>query len=32
MTRISGNDNLFKGLSSFTLELVELRGILKRSN
>jgi DNA mismatch repair protein MutS len=30
-TRISGNDNLFKGLSSFTLELVELRAILKRS-
>ena len=32
MTRISSNDNLFKGLSSFTLELVELRSILKRSD
>jgi DNA mismatch repair protein MutS len=30
-TRISSNDNLFKGLSSFTLELIELRSILKRS-
>ena len=30
-TRISGNDNLFKGLSSFALEIVELSGILKRS-
>ena len=30
-TRISGNDNLFKGLSSFTLELMELQAILKRS-
>jgi DNA mismatch repair protein MutS len=30
-TRISSNDNLFKGLSSFTLELTELRSILKRS-
>ena len=30
-TRISGNDNLFKGLSSFGLEIVELSGILKRS-
>lgn len=29
-TRISGCDNLFKGLSSFTLELVELSAILKR--
>jgi DNA mismatch repair protein MutS len=32
MTRISANDNLFKGLSSFALELSELRAILKRSN
>ena len=32
MTRISANDNLFKGLSSFSLELQELRAILKRSN
>ena len=32
MTRISANDNLFKGLSSFALEAFELRSILKRSN
>lgn len=32
MTRINSNDNIFKGLSSFALELVELRAILKRSN
>jgi DNA mismatch repair protein MutS len=32
MTRINSNDNLFKGLSSFALELVELRAILKRAN
>ena len=31
-TRISTNDNLFKGLSSFALEISELRAILKRSN
>ena len=30
--RITGNDNLFKGLSSFALEMVELNAILKRSN
>jgi len=30
-TRISGNDNLFKGLSSFALEITELSAILKRS-
>lgn len=30
-TRITGNDNLFKGLSSYTLEIVELNTILKRS-
>jgi DNA mismatch repair protein MutS len=30
-TRITGNDNLFKGLSSYTLEMVELNAILKRS-
>ena len=29
--RISGNDNIFKGLSSFGLEMTELRAILKRS-
>ena len=32
LTRISSNDNLFKGLSSFALEMAELRAILKRSN
>ena len=32
MTRILGNDNLFKGLSSFAVEMSELRGILHRSN
>jgi DNA mismatch repair protein MutS len=30
-TRITGNDNIFKGLSSFALEMVELNAILKRS-
>jgi DNA mismatch repair protein MutS len=30
-TRITGNDNLFRGLSSFSLEIVELNSILKRS-
>ena len=30
-TRISNTDNLHKGLSSFALELVELKAILKRS-
>lgn len=29
--RITGNDNLFKGLSSFGLEMTELKSILKRS-
>ncbi|MBA42890.1 MAG: hypothetical protein CMF62_02635 [Magnetococcales bacterium] len=28
--RITGNDNIFKGLSSFALEMTELRAILKR--
>lgn len=32
LTRISSNDNLFKGLSSFALEITELKAILKRSN
>jgi DNA mismatch repair protein MutS len=32
MTRIVGNDNLFKGLSSFSVEMGELRGIIKRAN
>ena len=31
-TRISGNDNLFKGQSSFIIEMNELRYILKNSN
>jgi DNA mismatch repair protein MutS len=31
-TRISGNDNLFKGLSSFSVEMLEIRNILKRTN
>jgi DNA mismatch repair protein MutS len=29
--RISSNDNIFKGLSSFALEMTELRAILKRT-
>ncbi len=32
LTRISSNDNLFKGLSSFALEMSEIKAILKRSN
>jgi len=32
MTRIIGNDNLFKGLSSFAVEMSELRGIIQRAN
>jgi len=32
LTRIIGNDNIFKGLSSFAVEMTELRGILKRAN
>lgn len=31
-TRITGNDNIFKGLSSFTLEMLEINNILKRSD
>jgi DNA mismatch repair protein MutS len=31
-TRISGNDNIFKGMSSFMVEMIELRAILKRNN
>ena len=31
-TRILGNDNLFKGLSTFAVEMCELRTILKNSN
>ena len=30
-TRITGDDNIFRGLSSFTLEMVEINAILKRS-
>jgi DNA mismatch repair protein MutS len=29
--RITGNDNIFKGLSSFALEMTELKAILKRT-
>jgi DNA mismatch repair protein MutS len=32
MTRINGNDNMFRGLSSFMVELMELMAILKRNN
>jgi DNA mismatch repair protein MutS len=32
MTRITGNDNIFKGLSSFGIEMSEINSILKRSN
>lgn len=31
-TRISGADNMFKGLSSFMVEMMELMAILKRNN
>jgi len=31
-TRITGNDNIFKGLSSFALEMMELNSIIKRSD
>ena len=30
--RISGNDNLHRGLSSFMVEMIELTSILKRNN
>lgn len=30
-TRITGDDNIFRGLSSFSLEMVEVNAILKRS-
>ena len=32
LARISSNDNIFKGLSSFMVEGIELRAILKRNN
>tara|TARA_B000000477_G_scaffold122683_1_gene127035 strand:+ start:10898 stop:13945 length:3048 start_codon:yes stop_codon:yes gene_type:complete len=31
-TRISGADNIYKGMSSFTVEMTELRNILQRAN
>lgn len=31
-TRVSGTDNLFKGLSSFALEMMELNSIMKRAD
>lgn len=31
-TRISGMDNIYKGMSSFTVEMTELRNILQRSD
>ena len=31
-TRILGNDNIFKGLSTFAVEMSELRSILRLSN
>ena len=31
-TRINNNDNIFKGESSFAVEMNELRSILKRAN
>jgi DNA mismatch repair protein MutS len=32
MTRISGNDNIYKGMSSFIVEMTELRNILQRAD
>jgi len=32
MTRICGNDNIYKGMSSFIVEMTELRNILQRAN
>jgi DNA mismatch repair protein MutS len=32
MTRICGNDNIFKGMSSFMVEMMELMAILKRND
>jgi 5-methylcytosine-specific restriction endonuclease McrA len=31
-TRITGTDNIFRGLSSFAVEMLELKAILKRAN
>ena len=32
MTRICGNDNIYRGMSSFVVEMTELRNILQRAN
>jgi len=32
MTRICGNDNIYRGMSSFIVEMTELRNILKRAD
>jgi len=32
MTRIGGNDNIYKGMSSFVVEMTELRNILQRAD
>lgn len=32
MTRICGNDNIYKGMSSFIVEMTELRNIIKRAD
>ncbi len=32
MTRICGNDNIFRGMSSFVVEMTELRNILQRAD
>lgn len=32
MTRICGNDNIYKGMSSFVVEMTELRNILQRAD
>jgi DNA mismatch repair protein MutS len=32
MTRITGNDDILKGLSSFAIEMIELQNIIKRAN
>lgn len=32
LTRITGNDDIFKGMSSFTLEMTELNAIMKRAD
>jgi DNA mismatch repair protein MutS len=32
MTRICGNDNIYKGMSSFVVEMTELRNIIQRAD